>query len=149
MKLFRLQAKNLTYRHPGCAGPPLSRRCVRKGFSKRRPPVRRVLYEHPKLRAQLIYLLSVIIRQIAGGKRRIILSADADPLLSDSPGLGYGSFKVKFEIQPCCLCPLHTLWRRRSRPAEARRSPRPPLLLRLLGLLRKKLDVYTIFFFSE
>ncbi|KAI3371429.1 hypothetical protein L3Q82_024030 [Scortum barcoo] len=64
---------------------------------------------HAKLPPELIYLLSVIIRQIAGGKRGIILSADVSPSRWHRAGLGYGSFKVDAEIQPRSLCPLHTL----------------------------------------
>lgn len=40
-----------------------------------------------------VYLLSVIISQIAGGKRGIILSADANRSWWDGAGLGYGSFQ--------------------------------------------------------
>lgn len=104
-----------------------------KSFS--RPPLLLlVIYGHPKVPAGLIYLLSVIIRQIAGGKRGIILSADVNPSEWGRTGLGYGSFKVDAEIHPRSLCPLHTLWRRRSRPAAAP-HPLHSLLLLLLALL--------------
>lgn len=109
--------------HP-CTGPPSS--------SELRPPLPLVIYGHPEVRPGLVYLLSAIIRQIAGGKKGIILSADVSPSEWDRTGLGYGSFKVDAEIQPCSLCPLHTLWRRRSRPAASHRlrtALQPPLAL--------------------
>lgn len=73
-----------------------------------------VIYQHPEVPPApgLIYLLSVTvtIRQIAGGKRGIILSADVTPSEWDSAGLGYGIlFKVDAEIHPRALCPAHTL----------------------------------------
>ncbi|KAF3854672.1 hypothetical protein F7725_022727 [Dissostichus mawsoni] len=62
---------------PGC-GSLLQLRLILHGTkSLSRPPLLLlVIYMHPKVPARLIYLLSVIIRQIAGGKRGIFLSAD-------------------------------------------------------------------------
>lgn len=144
-----------TYQHPPGVAPCCSQAwssapshpCTgTQSFSEHRPPLLLVIYRHPKVPPGLIYLLSVIIRQIAGGKRGIILSADVDPSEWDRAGLGYGSFKVDAEIHPRSLCPLHTLWRRRSRPAASHR-PLHSCCSRYSEIT--SLDIRSLFYYSS
>lgn len=114
--------------HPAAArpGPPL---CLSssssfsslqgtQSFSERRPP----RYLYPGHAKGSFTCCRWLLDRLQVEKSGIILWADVKPSEWDRTGLGYGSSKVDAEIHPCSLCPLHTLWRRRSRPPHHQRS---------------------------
>lgn len=106
-----------------------------KSFSERRPPPLLVLYTNPKVRQWPVDLLPVIIRQIAGGKRGIILSAETSPVELYRTGLGYRSLTLK-STRTAFVLSMHyeggaAGQQRLVAPCAA---PPPPLLLLLLLL---------------
>lgn len=103
-----------------------------KSFPERRPPPLLVLYTNPKVRPWPVDLLAVIIRQIAGGKRGIILSADTSPVGLYRTGLGYRSLTLKSTRTAFVLSMHYEGGAAGQQRLVAPCTAPPPLLLALL-----------------